>query len=164
MFSPIKLKSRPTTTLELVGTGTALISFFVLIYLYNQPTSHDYILFVIAILGTIFSAFTLRSHLREKAKRRQRVLALPPFPARVIDIKSSWITEGQPTFSIVLRGQDGAGVGGDDRWHDVAPPPHWVPQLAEGTTLLVRWNDDLEHAFVDWDASKEYREQPGYRS
>lgn len=168
MPSPIKLKQKPTTVADVLSLVAGLVGIVVPVAVSSKLresalNANDYALLGVALLGLGTFIWSLKSDLRDRKRRKLRILSLTPFPARVADIKSSWGSEGEPTFELLLRRSDGSGVGGRDRWHDVDPPPHWAPHLTHEATLLVRWDDDLEHAFVDWDASEEYRGHAGYR-
>lgn len=159
MPSPLKLKQKPTTPREALGMGSGLIGTALLIAFFNgSAPSYEGPFLVLGTLGVLACIATVRHERLESGRRRRRVLAQDAFPARITDIQSSWPADGgEPLVKVTLCGLDGSDVGGAKRWHHVEPPPHWVSQLEEGTTLVIRWGDDLEHAFVDWDASNEYR-------
>lgn len=112
-----------------------------------------------ALLSALVFVHEYRLHQRLELRVRNSPLLL----TRVKELRSSWDGNDRPVFKLLLQCRDGSFVGGEKRFHTVRPKPEWVHRISKGITLLVRWEEGLKNAIVDWNASEEYQSAT-YRS
>lgn len=118
---------------------------------------------VAAGLFALLMAFIIVHEYRLHQRLEARVRKSPLLPTRVKELKSSWDGDDRPVFQLLLQCQDGSFVGGEGRFHRVRPKPEWVHRISRGLPLVVRWDEELDNAIVDWNASEEYQSAT-YRS
>jgi len=160
----LKLRQQPTTPLELALMLVLLVAWPMGISaawgsLNGIAEPYEYVLGVPALPATVLAAFLARRTRKLERSRKKEIIDSGSVPVRVAAIQSEW-DDGNPTYRLQLFFTDsGKWVGEVGRWHTTEPPPHWTSRLRVGDCLLAFWDEDLESAAIDWEASEEY--EPG---